>query len=69
MKKIKALEEWTWIFTQFAGISYDLHENEKSHEIESFPSSKPFFYWVDESKIKVNEKKGTISGSTQNNDV
>ena len=66
---IKAFEEWTWIFTQFAGISYDLHENKKLHEIESFPSSKPFFYWVDESNIKVTQRGGTISGSTHNEDV
>ena len=66
---IKAFEEWTWIFTQFAGISYDLHENEKLHEIESFPSSKPFFYWVDESNIKVTQRGGLISGSTHNEDV
>ena len=62
--KVQALKEWSWIFVDSVGASYDLYSKGIPHTVETYSSAKPFFYWADDFTI-VESCKGIRSGDEE----
>ena len=67
--KIKALYEWTWIFSEAVGKAYGQYVKGEDVSVKTLSSTEPFFYFLDDSQLETEEMSGLFSGSHQTNEI